>query len=226
MEARLIAAGHWCERFTGLAEIESGLRRSLESAGRVVRLARGTRVFGHGQKPQNYLLLLEGDIRVSQTSDSGREIVLYRVLPGESCVLTTVCLLGGEDYQAEAVAETDIEAVVVPRTTFEDMITRSPAFRRFVFAAVSHRVTELFKLVDEVAFQRLDMRIAHKLLELAGGRDELVITHQQLASELGTAREVISRQLHELQRRGWVMSGWGSVALRDRAALQRLAGEG
>lgn len=216
---------HWIDGFPGLAALEPEHREALEASARRIRLPQGSRVFGPGQAPTSYVLLLDGDIRVSQVSESGREIVLYRVLPGESCALTTTCLLGGEDYQAEAVAETDVEAVAIPRATFDDMIARSPAFRRFVLAGFSHRVTDLFKLVDEIAFRRMDARIAHKLLELAGNGDELAMTHQQLATELGTAREVVSRQLHELQRRGWVASTRGVVRIVDRPALQRLAEE-
>ncbi len=221
----MTSATNWTARISGLDDVEADARQTLESAGRVVRLAKGSRVFGPGQTPTGYVLLLEGDIRVSQISESGREIVLYRVLPGESCALTTACLLGGEDYNAEAVAETEIEAVTIPRATFDKLIARSAAFRRFVFAAFSQRMSDLFKLVDEVAFQRIDVRLAHKLLELAGDGSDLAMTHQQLATELGTAREVISRQVHELQRRGWIASGRGSVKLIDRQALQRLASE-
>lgn len=217
-------ADHWTGRFAGLAGLEPEQRQRLEAHSRIVHLPQGSRIFGPGQAPQSYLLLLSGDIRVSQTSESGREIVLYRVSAGESCALTTVCLLGDDDYQAEAIAETEIEAVAIPRATFDEVIARSPAFRRFVFATFSHRVTDLFKLIDEVAFQRMDVRLAHKLIELSGGTDTLALTHQQLASELGTAREVVSRQLHEFQRRGWVTAARGNLTIQDRAALQRLAG--
>lgn len=213
----------WIGQFKGLTALEPAFRRQLESAGQIVRLPKGTRVFGPGQIPQSYMLLIDGDVRVSQVSESGREIVLYRVLPGESCALTTSCLLGEDAYSAEAVAETDVTAVVVPRAIFDDMMGRSAAFRHFVLATFSHRITDLFRLIDEIAFQRIDVRLAHKLLELAGDQDELMITHQQLAVELGTAREVVSRHLHELHRRGWVASGRGSLRLSDRAALTRLA---
>ena len=162
-----MAVENWTGRFAGLARLEPEQRQYLEAASRIVRLPQGSRIFGPGQSPESYLLLLDGDIRVSQTSEGGREIVLYRVAAGESCALTTVCLLGDDDYQAEAIAETAVEAVAIPRATFDEVIARSPVFRRFVFAAFSHRVTELFKLIDEVAFQRMDVRLAHKLLELA-----------------------------------------------------------
>jgi CRP/FNR family transcriptional regulator len=216
---------NWTSRISGLANVEPAARQTLEAAGQIMRLPKGSRVFGPGQTPSGYVLLLEGDIRVSQVSESGREIVLYRVMPGESCALTTACLLGGENYNAEAVAETAIEAVAIPRARFDELISSSAAFRQFVFAAFSQRLSDLFKLVDEVAFQRIDVRLAHKLLELAGEGSDLAMTHQQLATELGTAREVISRQVHELQRRGWIVSGRGIIKLVDRQALRRLASE-
>lgn len=216
----------WIDSFPGLAALEAPLRAELEAAAKRIRLPQGSRIFGPGQSPTSYVLLIDGDIRVSQVSEGGREIVLYRVAPGESCALTTTCLLGGDEYQAEAIAETDVEAVAIPRSMFDDMIGRSPAFRRFVLAGFTHRVTDLFKLVDDIAFRRMDARLAGKLLELAGSCDELAMTHQQIAIELGTAREVVSRLLNELQRRGWVSSARGVVRLVDRAALQRLAVEG
>lgn len=216
----------WIDSFPGLAALEPPLRAELEAAAKRIRLPQGSRIFGPGQSPTSYVLLIDGDIRVSQVSEGGREIVLYRVSPGESCALTTTCLLGGDEYQAEAIAETDVEAVAIPRAVFDEMIARSASFRRFVLAGFTHRVTDLFKLVDDIAFRRMDARLAGKLLELAGHSDELAMTHQQIAVELGTAREVVSRQLNELQRRGWVSSARGVVRLVDRAALQRLAAEG
>lgn len=216
---------NWTGHFPGLGQLEPEPRRILEAVGRIMKLPKGSRLFGPGQLPQGYVLLLEGDIRVSQVSENGREIVLYRVLPGESCALTTACLLSGEGYQADAVAETDIKAVAVPRATFDELVAGSPAFRQFVFAAFAQRITDLFKLVDEIAFQRMDVRLAHKLLELIGDGDELAMTHHQLATELGTAREVVSRQLNELQRRGWIESSRGNTKLLDKVALKRLASQ-
>lgn len=214
---------HWMTRFDGLSKLEPEPRARLDAAARIVKIPAGTQIFAPGQTPQGYVLILSGDIRVSQVSESGREIVLYRVLPGDSCTLTTACLLGGDDYQAEAVAETDIEAVVIPRPAFEALIGASPSFRRFVFASFSNRVSAILRLVDDIAFQRLDVRLASRLLNLAGQSEELDITHQQLATELGTAREVVSRQLNEFQRRGWISGARGSLKLLDRKALAQLA---
>jgi len=217
--------GAWVSDFPGLGTLGVEVTQALEAAGRVVRMAAGDRIFGPGQAPQNYLLLIEGSIRVQQVAESGREIVLYRVATGQSCALTTACLMGYEDYPAEAIAETDCTAIVIPRATFDDLIGRSPEFRRFVFTAFSERVTGLLRLLDEVAFQRLDIRLAARLLVLAGDQSRLTMTHQQLAAELGTAREVVTRLLQELQRRNWIAAGRGHIDILDRVALQRIAAD-
>lgn len=214
----------WTAHFPGLRSLAPDVLGPLLRAAVVRQLPAGTRIFGPGQAPAHFLMLIDGSIRVQQVSDQGREIVLYRVLAGESCPLTTACLMGFEDYQAEAVAETDITAVAIPRSTFDALIAQSPEFRRFVFTAFSRRVTDLFRVIDDVAFGRMDIRLAHKLLELADAAGIVTATQQQLASELGSAREVVSRVLTEFRRRGWIESTRGTIELRDRAALANLAG--
>ena len=215
----------WIDRFPGLASLEGRVRTSLLAHSRVIDVPAGTMIFGPGKAPENLLLLLEGTVRVQQVSDSGREIVLYRVSAGESCVLTTACLLAYEDYLAEGVAETDIVAVALPRATFDDLISDSAVFRRFVFTAFSSRITDLFRVIDDVAFSHIDIRLAQRLLQLANGTASVAATHQDLAKELGSAREVISRQLKEFQRRGWIEMTRGSIALTDQPALEKLAAE-
>lgn len=216
-------SANWTDHFPGLKKLEPEIARPLVETSKVVTLPAGTRIFGPGQSPESYLLLIDGTVRVQQVSETGREIVLYRVSAGESCALTTACLMGYEEYQAEGVTETDVEAVAIPRATFDDLIARSATFRRFVFTAFSVRVTNLFKIIDEVAFSRVDIRLAQKVLELVDPCGRVALTHQQLASELGTAREVISRQLHEFQRRGWITTSRGSIDVVQPAALKNLA---
>jgi CRP/FNR family transcriptional regulator, anaerobic regulatory protein len=215
----------WIEQFPGLQRLPAELLSILLRQGAIVTLPSGSRIYGLGRAPDSYLLLLEGTVRVQQVSETGREIVLYRVSAGESCALTTACLMGYEDYLAEAIAEENVRAVAIPRATFDDMIARSPLFRRFVFTAFSARVTELFRIIDQIAFARLDIRLAHKLIELSQGQTNLVTTQQQLASELGTSREVVSRLLAEFQRRGWITSARGSLAINDRMSLEQLSRE-
>jgi len=214
---------NWIDRFPALANMGDDVRDGLVRRSTVISVPKDTMIFGPGKAPENLLLLLEGTIRVQQTSDSGREIVLYRVHAGESCVLTTACLLAYEDYSAEAIAETDIRAVAIPRSVFDDLIARSADFRHFVFSAYSKRITDLFYVIEEIAFRRVDIRLAQKLLDLANGDGMVKATHQKLAAELGTAREVVSRQLQEFQRRGWIGQSRGAIEIVDAAGLRNLA---
>lgn len=214
---------NWTERFHGLARLSDRVRAKLERAARIRRFKAGSRIFGPGQKPAGMLFLIEGTVRVHQEADNGRDIVLYRVTAGESCVMTTACLFTEHNYFAEGLAETDVVAAEVPRSTFDDLVTDSSEFREFVFSAYSNRIVDLFRLIDDVVFGRMDLRIAERLVQLAGESGEARLTHQDLATELGTAREVVSRQLNEFQKRGWIEQGRGRVKLLDPDALARFA---
>jgi len=213
----------WIDRFEGLKRLPPDLRLALIDGSQVVEVPAGTQVFAPGQSADNLLLLLDGTVRVQQKSDTGREVFLYRVNAGESCVLTTACMLAFEDYSADGIAETDVRAVAIPRATFDELAARSPVFRDFIFKAYSRRITDLFTLIDDIVFQRMDVRLAARLLELAGEGGVVHATHQVLANELGTAREVISRTLSEFHRRGWVEQSRGEVRLVGRSGLERLA---
>jgi len=217
-----VTGAGWTGRIGGLAGLSPDLRAEIEARSRVVRLPSGATVFSPGQAADHLLLMLRGTVRVSQLSESGREIVLYRVEAGESCAMTTACMIGDQDYPAEGVAETEVEAVALPRAVFDDLAARSAAFRAFVFRAYAQRITDLFRIIDEVAFGRIDIRLAQRLLALAGDGGDVRSTHQQLATELGTAREVVSRQLQEFQRRGWIAQSRGAVTICDRRALAAL----
>jgi len=210
----------WISQFPGLSGLQEPIRRRLVDESAIISVPKSTVIFGPGKAPENLLLLLAGTVRVQQTSESGREIVLYRVSAGESCVLTTACLLAYEDYLAEGIAETDVQAVAIPRGVFDKLIAESDVFRRFVFSAYSRRITDLFLVIEEVAFQRMDIRLAQKLLGMRSEGGTVKTTHQKLAAELGTAREVISRQLQEFQRRQWIEIGRGEIRVKDRGALE------
>ncbi|WJY22267.1 Crp/Fnr family transcriptional regulator [Fontisubflavum oceani] len=215
--------GSWIERFRGLAQLPPDIRADLVRGSQVLSVAAGTQIFQPGQSADNLLLLINGTVRVQQRSETGREIFLYRVHAGESCVLTTACMLAFEDYSADGIAETDVTAAAIPRKAFDDLLARSPVFREFVFAAYSRRITDLFALIDDIVFQRMDVRLAERLLELAGQTDTVHATHAVLATELGTAREVISRTLSEFHRRGWVEQTRGAVRITDRPSLEQFA---
>ena len=123
----------WRMKFPGLGGISDKVSDILDKRARTVSLKQGVQIFGPGRPAENLLLLLSGTVRVQQLSEAGREIVLYRVHAGESCVLTTACLLAFEDYSAEGIAETDIEAILIPREDFDELMAISKEFRAFVF---------------------------------------------------------------------------------------------
>ena len=162
-------------------------------------------------------------MRVQLLSEAGREIVLYRVGTGSTCVLTTSCLIGNEGYGAEGIAETAVSAVALPKDSFDRLITCSTAFRDFVFHSFGARLTDLMKLVSEVAFGRIDCRLAEALVSHAPQGGPVALTHQALAVELGTAREVISRHLKDFQRRGFVDLGRGHLEVLNVSGLRDLA---
>lgn len=213
----------WVDRFSGLSQLDRDTKDNVMRNTAVIEADRGTTIFGPGKSPENMLFLLEGTVRVQQVSETGHEIVLYRIHAGQSCVLTTACLLAHEDYSADGIAETAIKAAAMPRPVFDDLVADSKPFREFVFAAFSKRITDLFLMIDAVAFQRLDVRLADKLIALSDDTHTVATTHQKLSVELGTAREVVSRQLQEFQRRGWIAQARGQISLLDPEQLRQLA---
>ena len=218
-----LAGTDWLDLFPALARLEPEALALLSAEGMRARMPRGTVLFQPGALCQNYLMMLDGAVRVQMVSESGREIVLYRVGRGDTCILTTACLMSRTGYSAEGVAETDIDAVALGAQTFHALLARSGVFREFVFASFGNRLTAMLALVEEVAFGRIDLRLARFLVEHCDAGGGLDTTHQTLAVELGTAREVVSRQLKEFERRGLVELGRGRVLVRDAKGLEAMA---
>lgn len=209
---------------------QSGALATLEDSARALILKQmiplhlhaGERAFRPGHACSNYIVVKRGSVKVSVLTETGREIVLYRVQDGETCILTTAGLLSGEHYDAEGVAETETDAVILPKPVFEDLLATSPGFRRFVFSSYGERVQALIGLVQEVAVRHVDRRLARHLLRMA--RNGVVeATHQVMARDLNSAREVVTRLLHDFADKGWVEIGRGRVVLKDEAALEHFA---
>lgn len=210
----------WLELFPDLLELESDSKALLARHSRIVEAPIGTIGYREGTPCGAYVLRLAGQSRVYKMSSSGREILLYRVTGGETCVLTTTCLLGNSDYPASTIVEEPIRDVIVPAVAFNQLMVESRVFRRFVMQNYGALISDLIVLLDEVAFHSLDVRLAKLLLDEPG--TQINRTHQQIADELGTAREVVSRQLKRFEQKGWVTLGRGHVELLDKAALERL----
>ena len=211
----------WLAQFPPLLPMEETARTLLARHARIVEAPVGTIGYSEGSPCTGYVLRLAGQSRVYKISSSGREILLYRVAAGETCVLTTTCLLGRSDYPASTVVEKPIRDVVVPAPIFHQLMVESDVFRRFVMENYGGLISDLIVLLDEVAFHSLDTRLAKQLLDEREQRIER--THQQLADELGTAREVVSRQLKRFEQKGWVSLGRGYIEVVDRTALERIS---
>jgi len=211
----------WLELFPDLENLDESARDLLASSARIVEAPVGTLGYREGGACGAYVMRLEGQSRVFKMSASGREILLYRVGPGETCVITTTCLLGNSDYPASTIVEKPIKDVIVPSAAFNKLMVDSKVFRTFVMTNYGALISDLIVLLDEVAFHSLDARLAKLLLD--AGEDNVKKTHQQIADELGTAREVVSRQIKRLEQKGWVALGRGQIDILDRTELTGLA---
>lgn len=201
------------------ADGDDAFEKEILANTQIVRLEPGQFAFRSGDNCQAYLVLLSGSVRVQLMSDEGREITLYRIGSGNSCILTTSCLLSREDYPAEAIAETGVEAIAISHRLFETALDRFPRFREHVFDGFSSRLTNVIAKISELAFTSIDARLAGALLEL-DRKGEVTITHQELGVELGTAREVVSRHLKRFESEGWVRLGRGQVTVTNAERLQ------
>ena len=166
-------------------------------------------------------IILSGRARVFKISENGKEITLYRIEEGESCVLTASCIMSNLSFPAIAITEQPTVALIIPASNVTRWFEDYPAWRQFIFKMVSLRLSSILTVIEEVAFQRMDSRLANYLLNTAGEGDSIHTTHQQIADELGTAREVITRLLKDFEADGKLTLQRGLVRLIDKNALTR-----
>ena len=210
----------WETVFPGFIRCGESAMESLMESATLVNIPAGQQVFSPGTVCENYLLLLKGSVKAQLLSENGREMLLYHVLPGDSCVLTTSCLLGGDNYPAEAYTEEDVSAFVISSHAFYRCMEKSAFFREFVFKNFAARLSNVIGRIDEVVFAGIDWRLAKELLNT--NEKTLKITHQELAAKLGSVREVISRHLKKFEEKGWVSLSRGTVTINDTEALKKL----
>lgn len=201
----------------------SELRQAFRHSAYLARIPQGRDVFLEGDRVDAIPLLIAGVVRVYQIGETGREVTLYRFRPGESCVLTANAILSQQSFPAIATVEQEAEAVMIPSNDFRSWVDDHPVWRQFYFELVSQRLASVMALVDEVAFRRLDRRVASLLLTRGERENPIVITHQEIAAELGSSREVISRILDNLSERGLLRTERGSIQLLDAEGLRSLA---
>lgn len=202
-----------------LRELPAGPLDDLLSNATSMSVPAGTVIFDENQACQGFPLLLSGSVRVIKASTNGRELLLYNVAPGESCILTSSCLLGHTAYHARGIAAQDAELVTLPPATFKTLVNDHEPFRNYVFSLFSERMSDLMQLVSAVAFQKLDQRLAALL---ASKPSPIRTTHQALADELGSVREIVSRMLKSFAEQGWIKLGREQIEVLDADALGKL----
>ena len=201
--------------YPALASVSPPLSH-LGAAALPITVAAGTMLFGERQPCKGFPLVLEGEIRVSRASADGRALELYRVGPGELCLVSSACLFRAEPLMANGVTTRPTQLILIPPDVFRGWL-ESPDFRNLVLGLFAERMADLTTLVDAIAFHRLDQRLATALL---GHGPELAVTHQALAQDLGTVREIVTRLLRRFEREGWVELSRERIRILDSAALR------
>ena len=204
--------------YPALAQVRPSLA-DLQPAIAPVSVPAGTVLFHENAPCQGFPLVLDGEIKVSRSSGDGRSLELYRVVPGELCLVSSACLFRTQPLSAHGVTTRASTLLLIPPDVFNRWL-ETPAFRNEVLGLFAERMADLTGLIDAVAFQRLDQRLATALL---GRGTHLALTHQALADELGTVREIVSRLLRRFEREGWVSLSRERIQIADSAALRAVA---
>lgn len=212
--ARLLAA------YPSLADLHAPLQRQVFEQLTVLRLAAGSPLFRDGDACGGFPMVISGRVRISRVLPDGRELVLYDVGPGESCVLSTSCLLGNARYNAHGACETEVELALLPRPLFDRLVAEHPPFRTAMFNLFGARLVRLVELAEAVGFRRVEQRLAAALL---GAGAELRTSHEKLAQRLGASRETVSRALKTFEGQGWVRLGRGVIGIVRPQALRAVA---
>jgi len=205
-----------------LQQAEPKLIREFQQAASLARIPAGHDVFLEGDRVDAIALLISGVVRVYKIGETGREITLYSFGNGQSCILTANAILSQKNFQAVATVEKEAEAVMIPAATFRDWVIRYDLWREFVFDLLSQRLSTMMEIVDEIVFRRMDARIASLLLTRARFQNPMRITHQEIAAELGSSREVVSRLLEDFSERGLIRSARGEIEVLDAEGLKSI----
>ncbi len=207
--------------FNFLGQSDEDTRKRFLQSASMALLEPGQYVCHQGAECAHLALVLSGTARVYKLGENGREITLYRIGRGESCILTASCILSQMPFPAFAVCEEAVEAAVIPAALIRQWLAESSLWRDYVFGLVAHRMADIISLVEEVVFRRMDQRIADYLLQHSSENNQRIeITHQLMASDLGTSREVVSRILKDFESHGLIRVARGSVEITDPAQLQ------
>jgi CRP/FNR family transcriptional regulator len=206
-----------------LNQAEPQLVREIQQAASFARIPKGRDIFLEGDRVDAIALLISGAVRVYKLGETGREITLYRFGDGQGCILTANAILSRGTFPAIATVEAEAEAVMIPADTFRQWVNRYPLWRDFVYDLLSQRLASVMEIVEEVAFGRMDARVATLLLARSRLQNPIHITHHEIAAELGSSREVVSRLLEDFMHRGLIRAGRGQVEVLDPDGLKSRA---
>lgn len=215
-------ASDWIAQAPMLRQLDEPTKTLLRESAIRKQIPRGAVLFRPGDACAHFPLIVSGTVRVQRVTESGREIVLYRVSNNETCILTTASLLSEDAYSAEGVAETDVTAYIVPAERFATLMNVSQDFRALVFDGYSKRIATLMSRIEEIVCTRINVRLAERLLALRGADNRISVTQQALAADLGTAREVVGRTLKSFEKSGWVKLSRGGAEITNSNALRAL----
>jgi CRP/FNR family transcriptional regulator len=207
-----MTSNEFTKLFPVLASSRDSLVKELLAMSRVQDVPAGSRLYAEGDACAAIAFVLDGELRVYKIGESGREITLYEIGRGETCILNASCILSGTSYPANAMTLTPARIMLIPSTVFRRLMGEHEDLRTFVFSLLSQRLSTVMELVEEVAFGRMDGRLMDYLVEKAGN-GQLETTHQKIANDLGTSREVVSRLLKDFKRKGRVKLGRNEITL-------------
>ena len=207
------------KHFSFLKNADEEIKKQLLQHARIKEIPAGASICWEGDTCTQLALVLSGAVRVYKVGESGREITLYRIEENESCILTASCILSQTQFPAFAVTESTVQAVLIPAFILREWVKQYEVWRDYVFDLLSKRLAAVIQTVEEVAFRRVDARIAEFVANLAEEQQEVKITHQEIAFELGTAREVVSRVLKDFEREDLIALSRGSIVIKNKPSL-------
>ena len=201
------------EAFDFLRSCDDQHYKEFQKESRYIHIPRGSHILEQGDNCAHLALMLRGTVRVFKLADTGREITLYRIGAGQSCILTASCIQSENPFPAFAISDDDVEAILVPSHSLQKWLAESTAWQRYIFGLISHRLTSVISLVEEVAFRKLDQRVAKLLIQYQNESrsSPFNVTHYEIALELGTSREVVSRILMDFQSKGSTIELWRKI---------------
>ena len=192
--------------------------------GQQISLSAGQFICLEGDICNNLPLVISGSVRVYKIGESGREITLYHLEKGDSCIMTASCIISQKEFPAFAVTETEVEGIIIPANSLRKWIKHNPIWQEYIFGLLSQRLANVIEIIEEVAFRRMDCRIASYLLKNSHISTETVqITHEAIAQELGSSREVVSRILKNFEKQGLLSLSRGMIKLNNWDELKNIA---